>query len=350
MWRSPSRRDGRSAPWSPLREAYHGGGIACSPSSGFHHACYDSNHGFCTFNGLVVAARKVLDLPGVERVGILDCDWHFGDGTQNIIQQLKLSDRIDHYTSGQHWHTEVAAYFDWLEEAVQQLVDNDVSLVLYQAGADAHKRDPLGGLLDDDQLLERDTLVFELYRKYHIPIAWNLAGGYRRRRRKYRTRLSYPPQHNVRCGHGCQCLNGVPCLSLPFCISGIAADFDSLGWRATSPGELNATPGQSSPKPPVQFASRPRIGFDQRVRRMRGRNVTRTRRWKTLRGVASRMSQGCSLSIFQSAPVYRRSGAWGLGIDPLSKGCNSRPHSGSSRIPRVPLRSTLGNPNPQLRS
>jgi len=161
-------------------EAYHSGCIACSPSSGFHHACYDSNHGFCTFNGLVVAARKVLDLPGVERVGILDCDWHFGDGTQNIIQQLELSDRIDHYTSGQHWHTEVAAYFDWLEEAVQQLVDNDVSLVLYQAGADAHKRDPLGGLLDDDQLLERDTLVFELYRKYHIPIAWNLAGGYQR--------------------------------------------------------------------------------------------------------------------------------------------------------------------------
>lgn len=34
-------------------------------------------------------------------------------------------------------------------------------VVLYQAGADAHIDDPLGGFLTTSQLLQRDHLVFE---------------------------------------------------------------------------------------------------------------------------------------------------------------------------------------------
>lgn len=154
--------------------------ITCSPSSGFHHAGYEINHGFCTFNGLIVAARRALAMPGVNRVAILDCDWHPGDGTQEIIDHLEIGNEVLHYSSGMHGPSSVPQYFDWLDESLGQIAQDDVGLILYQAGADAHKDDPLGGLLDNDELVERDRLVFDLYRNHHIPIAWNLAGGYQR--------------------------------------------------------------------------------------------------------------------------------------------------------------------------
>lgn len=36
-------------------EAASKGRVACSPTSGFHHAGYDSGRAFCTFNGLMEA-------------------------------------------------------------------------------------------------------------------------------------------------------------------------------------------------------------------------------------------------------------------------------------------------------
>ena len=51
-------------------------------------------------------------------------------------------------------------------------------VLLYQAGADPHIDDPLGGFLDDDQLAERDKIVFATANQLGLPIACNLAGGY----------------------------------------------------------------------------------------------------------------------------------------------------------------------------
>ena len=74
------------------QEAVRNGHVACSPTSGFHHAGYDHCGGFCTFNGLMVAAHKMIKADVA--VAILDCDRHFGDGTQDIIERLKLEDRV----------------------------------------------------------------------------------------------------------------------------------------------------------------------------------------------------------------------------------------------------------------
>jgi acetoin utilization deacetylase AcuC-like enzyme len=54
--------------------------------------------------------------------------------------------------------------------------------VLYQAGADAHIDDPLGGLLSNRDLSRRDRRVFKVLASNQIPVAWNLAGGYQRDR------------------------------------------------------------------------------------------------------------------------------------------------------------------------
>jgi acetoin utilization deacetylase AcuC-like enzyme len=155
-------------------------GIACAPVSGFHHAGYDHAAGFCTFNGLVVTARKLLNEGILRRVLILDCDMHYGDGTEEIITRLHLKQSIHNATFGRWFHApaQAHAYRERLREMVARFGEFD--LVLYQAGADVHVNDPLGGVLSTAQMIERDRIVFEAAHASGTPIAWNLAGGYQK--------------------------------------------------------------------------------------------------------------------------------------------------------------------------
>lgn len=115
--------------------------VAVSPTSGFHHAGYSDGGGFCTFNGLMATAIHVHSLGLAKKILIVDMDQHYGDGT---IQQQQYD------------------------------------LVLYQAGADIHVDDPLGGLLTTDQMKQRDISIFSNCARLQIPLVWNLAGGYQR--------------------------------------------------------------------------------------------------------------------------------------------------------------------------
>jgi acetoin utilization deacetylase AcuC-like enzyme len=153
-------------------------GVACAPVSGFHHAGYSSAQGFCTFNGLMVTAIKLLRQKKLTKVLILDLDQHYGNGTDDIIEHLGLESVVTNLTFGA-WYgapEDALAYLAQLRTEVQKFMEYD--LVLYQAGADLHVDDPLGGVLDSDQLRERDRMVFESASSAGVPIAWNLAGGY----------------------------------------------------------------------------------------------------------------------------------------------------------------------------
>jgi acetoin utilization deacetylase AcuC-like enzyme len=173
----------RSLPWTTgamlaaAREALRRG-VACAPVSGFHHAHYASGGGFCTFNGLTVSASALLSEGIVRRVLILDCDQHFGDGTEQILERLDLERTVENVSFGRWFDApqEPDAYLAELGEQVSRFADFD--LVLYQAGADVHVDDPLGGVLTTGQMIERDRIVFEAARDAGVPIAWNLAGGY----------------------------------------------------------------------------------------------------------------------------------------------------------------------------
>ena len=153
-------------------------GVACAPVSGFHHAGHSSAQGFCTFNGLMVTAIKLLRQKKLTKVLILDLDQHYGNGTDEIIERLGLEKDIVNSTFGQWYGSPADApkYLEHLDRVVETLADFD--LVLYQAGADLHVDDPLGGVLDNDQMRERDRMVFEAAKRAGVPIAWNLAGGY----------------------------------------------------------------------------------------------------------------------------------------------------------------------------
>ena len=152
----------------------------CSPTSGFHHAGYTFGGGFCTFNGLmVVAAKLAKETPGL-KVAILDCDMHFGDGTADILRQVHYDKIVLHLTAGKYFHgddpqSDALEFNIWLGHSIDKINAFKPDLVLYQAGADPHVNDPLGGFLTDDELRERDQEVFD---SILAPIAYCHAGGY----------------------------------------------------------------------------------------------------------------------------------------------------------------------------
>jgi acetoin utilization deacetylase AcuC-like enzyme len=162
---------------SAAREALRNGRVAVAPCSGFHHAGYANAGGFCTFNGLMVAATALHASGEVKRVGILDFDHHYGDGTDDMIERLGI-DWIRHYSAGEHYGSPADAprFLSSIPGLVAAMKGCDV--ILYQAGADPHINDPLGGWLTTAQLFERDLLVFQAAAELGIPVAWNLAGGY----------------------------------------------------------------------------------------------------------------------------------------------------------------------------
>ena len=153
-------------------------GIACAPVSGFHHAGFATATMFCSFNGLMVAAVKLLRVQRVAKVLILDCDYHYGNGTDEIIERLGLASSVDNATFGRSYRTksQAAMYLEGLERTCGRFSGFD--LVLYQAGADLHVDDPLGGVLDSAQMRQRDRIVFTAALAAGVPLAWNLAGGY----------------------------------------------------------------------------------------------------------------------------------------------------------------------------
>jgi acetoin utilization deacetylase AcuC-like enzyme len=154
--------------------AHHGWAVA--PCSGFHHAAWNRSVGFCTFNGLVVTAMALRN-EGAKRVGILDFDEHYGDGTDAILRKLGI-DFVTHVTAGAHYcrPAQATEFLSRIETWVDSMSACDV--ILYQAGADPHIDDPLGGWLTTAQLRDRDARVFAAARERRLPLVWNLAGGY----------------------------------------------------------------------------------------------------------------------------------------------------------------------------
>lgn len=153
----------------------------CSPTSGFHHAEWDSAMGFCTFNGLMVTALAVRAEGRAQTIAILDCDAHYGNGTDDIIARSLGSAGalwLTHRTMGEEFAVgrKIAPgrFESWLDQALKACAGAD--LVIYQAGADPHELDPYGGMLSSLQMGERDRRVFEAFKDR--PLVWNLAGGY----------------------------------------------------------------------------------------------------------------------------------------------------------------------------
>jgi acetoin utilization deacetylase AcuC-like enzyme len=169
-------------------------GWAANLAGGTHHAFRDRGEGFCVFNDAAIASRALQAQAGLQRIAVIDCDVHQGNGTASIFAgddsvftfsihgarnfpfaketsdlDVELADGTgdDEYL----WHLE-RALDDVLERSRPQLA-------IYLAGADPYEGDRLGRLkLTKGGLARRDEMVLGTLAARAIPVAIAMAGGY----------------------------------------------------------------------------------------------------------------------------------------------------------------------------
>ena len=171
-------------------------GVAANLAGGTHHAFRERGEGFCVFNDAAVAARAMQAEGRAERILIVDCDVHQGNGTASILHgddsvftfsihgarnfpftketsdlDIELPDGCSDTAYLLHLDDGLATAFDLARP----------QLVIYLAGADPYADDRLGRLaLSMDGLAERDRRVFASCRQTGVPVAIAMAGGYAR--------------------------------------------------------------------------------------------------------------------------------------------------------------------------
>ncbi len=169
-------------------------GIAVNLAGGTHHAFPDRGEGYCVLNDIAVAVRCLQRDGWMQRMAILDCDVHQGNGTAAIF-----ADEPDVYTFSIHGAnnypllkvpgsldialpdgTNDEEYLRALEPVVPRILEEfRPGMVFYIAGVDPHERDRLGRLrLSHQGLRLRDEYVLRACRDAGIPVVVTLGGGY----------------------------------------------------------------------------------------------------------------------------------------------------------------------------
>lgn len=169
-------------------------GFAANSAGGSHHALHSTGAGYCVFNDLAVAAHRIAEERVAERILIVDCDVHQGDGTASL-----LAGRSDIATYSIHAEknfparkaqstldialpdgTGDDAYLAALSDSLTPMIDMFApDLILYQAGVDPFAGDRLGRLsLTLDGLVRRDRWIAHAAIARRVPLASVVGGGY----------------------------------------------------------------------------------------------------------------------------------------------------------------------------
>ncbi|MBI3249859.1 MAG: histone deacetylase [Deltaproteobacteria bacterium] len=196
-------------PWSPalVRRAFAviGGtigtaqraldeGVSANLAGGTHHAFADHGEGYCIFNDLVVAMRRLRAEDAARRFLVVDLDVHQGNGTAALC-----ADDPEVFTFSMHgennyparkeqssWDIALPdgvtdeAYLDLLVSALPRILERfSPELIFYQAGVDVLAGDRFGKLaLTMAGVGERDRIVCEFARRSGLPLVITLGGGY----------------------------------------------------------------------------------------------------------------------------------------------------------------------------
>jgi acetoin utilization deacetylase AcuC-like enzyme len=169
-------------------------GIACNTAGGSHHAQADTGAGFCVFNDVAVAARRLLAEGKVGQVLVVDLDVHQGDGTARIFEgdtsvftfSMHAEKNVPARKAASDLDIDLAdgtgdvAYLEKLGEILPELLTRvGPDLVFFNAGVDPHADDKLGRLsLSDEGLARREAFVLGSCLERGVPVAGVIGGGY----------------------------------------------------------------------------------------------------------------------------------------------------------------------------
>ncbi len=136
-----------------------------------HHAVRGQAMGFCIFNNIAVGAAHALGPHGLSRVAIIDFDVHHGNGTEDIFQDNSAVILCSSFQHPFYPHTGATTESNHIinlplpagtdghafRNAVEMkffpaLEDFEPELIMFSAGFDAHRDDPLASLMlkEDD--------------------------------------------------------------------------------------------------------------------------------------------------------------------------------------------------------
>ena len=148
-----------------------------------HHAEKNKAMGFCIYNNVAVGANYLLEKYKLNKIAIIDFDVHHGNGTQDIFHDnekvLYISTHQYPYYPGTGGNNEKGKfnnvlniplpagtnseeYLNAYEHVLKKLKEFKPEFVLFSAGFDAHKNDPLAQLhlsSEDFYKLTKRTLV-----------------------------------------------------------------------------------------------------------------------------------------------------------------------------------------------
>ncbi|MFH1848276.1 MAG: histone deacetylase [Candidatus Omnitrophota bacterium] len=162
---------------------------------GFHHAFPECGEGFCVFNDIAIAIKRLQKEGAVKKAMVIDCDLHQGNGTAFIFKGDKTVFTFSIHQENNYPMPKPPSdldiglpdgagddeYLDELKANVPKIIDAfKPDLIFYVAGADPYKNDQIGGLnLSISGLKQRDEIIFDgASGKFNIPVCVVLAGGY----------------------------------------------------------------------------------------------------------------------------------------------------------------------------
>jgi acetoin utilization deacetylase AcuC-like enzyme len=171
----------------------------CRPPG--HHASARAMGGYCYLNNAAIAVQQLRD-GGVPRVGVVDIDYHHGNGTQAIFWQRDdvfvtslhadphddypyLSGHADEVGEGAGTGfnlnlplpagTTAAAYLVALDVAIDATLAQGCGAVVVSLGVDTFERDPISKF----QLASNDYLAIGArLRRLGVPVLFVFEGGY----------------------------------------------------------------------------------------------------------------------------------------------------------------------------
>lgn len=172
-------------------------GWAVNLSGGYHHAKSNEGGGFNIFADIPVSLRSIWKEKPDLKVLIVDLDAHQGNGNSSILGNdprvvildmfnasiypcdVEAQSMVKYKVPLQH-RTNDAVYLDslkkWLPVAI---ADQKPDIIIYNAGTDVFRLDPLGNLAVTEQgIIDRDNYVFDKALENEIPILMVLSGGY----------------------------------------------------------------------------------------------------------------------------------------------------------------------------